>query len=258
MRKPLIAGNWKMNGLRHQVACWLQALRAGSETRCEAELVVFPPFVHLPACEEVLMQSAIAWGAQDVSAHESGAYTGEVSAKMIKEWGCTYVIVGHSERRRLHHETNEAVAAKALAVLAVGLRPIVCVGETLTEREAGRTEAVVTEQLAALLDLADNAAGLSGVVVAYEPVWAIGTGKAASPETAEVVHQVIRARLAQKDAHLAQATRVLYGGSVNQETAPTLLVQPNIDGLLIGGASLDPAVFLSIGKLCNRSSLSCT
>jgi triosephosphate isomerase len=207
------------------------------------------PAPYLAAVQGLLAGSALEWGAQDVSAHESGAYTGEVSAAMLRDFAVRYAIVGHSERRQYHGETDVVVARKAQRALAVGITPIVCVGESLAEREAGQTEAVVKRQLAAVIHT--NGHCISEIVVAYEPVWAIGTGLTATPEQAQTVHAVLRAQL---QAATAQADRVaiLYGGSMNAANAPSLLAQPDVDGGLVGGASLKAPDFLSMLKAASR------
>jgi len=242
MRKKLIAGNWKMNGSLAANATLLDNLRAGGAVGCE--LAVCVPAVYLSQTQSALTGSSIAWGAQDVSEHESGAYTGEISATMLKDFACGYVIVGHSERRSYHRESDELVAAKAVQVLKSNMTPIVCVGETLSEREQGHTDAVVIRQLQPVL--AAVSSRLSEIVVAYEPVWAIGTGKTATPEMAQQVHAVIRAALARVDVHAANTIRILYGGSMKPDNAKELLAMSDIDGGLIGGASLKAADFLAI------------
>jgi triosephosphate isomerase len=243
MKKKLIAGNWKMNGSLAANVALVEGLLAGSEPN-SCEVVICVPSAYLAQVQALLAGSrAISLGAQDVSAHESGAYTGEVSAAMLRELGVRYVIVGHSERRQYHGETDAAVAAKTQRALAAGLTPIVCVGETLAEREGGRTEEVVKRQLAAVIHA--NGHCISEIVVAYEPVWAIGTGKTATPEQAQDVHAVLRAQL-KAASDRADRIRILYGGSMNPANAKQLLAQPDIDGGLIGGASLKAADFLSI------------
>jgi triosephosphate isomerase len=243
MKKKLIAGNWKMNGSLAANVALVEGLLAGSEPN-SCEVVICVPSAYLAQVQALLAGSrAISLGAQDVSAHESGAYTGEVSAAMLREFGVRYVIVGHSERRQYHGETDAAVAAKTQRALAAGLTPIVCVGETLAEREGGRTEEVVKRQLAAVIHA--NGHCISEIVVAYEPVWAIGTGKTATPEQAQDVHAVLRAQL-KAASDRADRIRILYGGSMNPANAKQLLAQPDIDGGLIGGASLKAADFLSI------------
>ena len=242
MKKKLIAGNWKMNGGLAANEALAKALLGGlSVPACN--VAVCAPAPYLAQLQVLLANSAIALGAQDVSAHESGAYTGEVSVAMLKEFGVRYAIVGHSERRQYHGETDAAVATKAQRALAGGITPIVCVGETLAEREAGKTEEVVKRQLAAVIHA--NGHCISEIVVAYEPVWAIGTGKTASPEQAQQVHAVLRAQLRAASDH-ADRIAILYGGSMNAANAAQLLAQPDIDGGLIGGASLKAPDFLTI------------
>lgn len=240
--KKLIAGNWKMNGGLAANEALLRALLAQIGAPA-AEVAVCAPAPYLAQMQSLLHGSAIAWGAQDVSAHEQGAYTGEVSVGMLRDFGCRYAIVGHSERRQYHGETDALVAAKAQRALAGGVTPIVCVGETLAEREAGQTEAVVKRQLAAVIHTVAHCT--SEIVVAYEPVWAIGTGKTATPEQAQQVHAVLRAQIAAATAH-PERVRILYGGSMNAGNAASLLAQPDIDGGLIGGASLKAPDFLQI------------
>ncbi|WP_066270393.1 triose-phosphate isomerase [Hydrogenophaga palleronii] len=243
MRK-LIAGNWKMNGSLAANAALLQAMLDGLGGKTPAaDMALCAPAPYLAQLQSLLQGSAIAWGAQDVSSHEQGAYTGEVSVAMLKELGCRYAIVGHSERRQYHGETDALVAAKAQRALAGGVTPIVCVGETLAERDAGETERVVKRQLAAVIHAVAHCT--SEIVVAYEPVWAIGTGKTASPEQAQQVHAVLRAQLAAATEH-PERVHILYGGSMNAANAASLLAQPDIDGGLIGGASLKAADFLQI------------
>lgn len=245
MRRKLIAGNWKMNGSLAGNATLLEGIRAGA-ANLNADLAVCVPAPYLAQAQAALAGSAIAWGSQDVSVHESGAYTGEVSVNMLKDFGCRYAIVGHSERRSYHGESDELVAQKAVRALAGGLVPIVCVGETLEEREQGQTDAVVTRQLKAVLDAVG--AQLSGIVIAYEPVWAIGTGKTATPAMAQQVHELIRANLAQRDASAAATVKILYGGSMKPDNAKELLAMADIDGGLIGGAALKSADFLAIAQ----------
>ena len=245
MRATLIAGNWKMNGSLASNAGLLDGIRAGAGS-VQAELAVCVPAPYLAQTQAALTGSAVAWGAQDLSVHESGAYTGEVSAAMLGDFGCKYVIVGHSERRSYHGESDELVAHKASRALAAGLVPIVCVGETLAEREQGATDAVVIRQLQPVLDAVG--AQLDKIVIAYEPVWAIGTGKTATPEMAQQVHELIRKTLAQRDAAAAQKVQVLYGGSMKPDNAKELLAMADIDGGLIGGAALKSADFLAIAQ----------
>lgn len=243
MMKKLIAGNWKMNGSLAANEALVHALRdgVGAAPACDVALAVPAPY--LAQVQALVAGSSIALAAQDVSQHESGAYTGETSAAMLRDFGARYVLVGHSERRQYHGETDAVVAAKAQRALAAGITPIVCVGETLEQREAGQTEAVVKRQLAAVIQA--NGHCISEIVVAYEPVWAIGTGRTATPEQAQAVHAVLRAQLA---AATEQAARIplLYGGSMNAANAAQLLAQPDIDGGLVGGASLKAEDFLQI------------
>ena len=245
MRDSLIAGNWKMNGDLASATALVEAILAGD--RGAAELAVCPPAVFLMKIGGMLAGSDVALGAQNVCDHESGAYTGEISAAMLRECGCRYVIVGHSERRTLYAESDELVAARVAMALQAGLGPIVCVGETLDEREQGVTESVVARQLDAVIGRI-GVAGIGAAVIAYEPVWAIGTGKVASPEQAQAVHGFIRGRLAALDADVAGRVRILYGGSMNPGNAAELLAQADIDGGLIGGASLKAADFLAIAR----------
>ena len=242
MKKKLIAGNWKMNGGLAANEALVKALLEGLGAPA-CQVAVCAPAPYLAQLQALLASSAISLGAQDVSAHESGAFTGEVSVSMLKEFGVRYAIVGHSERRQYHGETDSAVATKVQRALAWGITPIVCVGETLAEREAGKTEEVVKRQLAAVIHA--NGHCISEIVVAYEPVWAIGTGKTASPEQAQQVHAVLRAQLKAASDH-ADRIAILYGGSMNAANAAQLLAQPDIDGGLIGGASLKAPDFLTI------------
>ena len=251
MRKPLVAGNWKMNGTRAGVADLLEGIKAGMAEVRTAEVAVCPPFVFIPEAAARLQGTAVAWGGQNLSTHSSGAYTGEVAASMLTDFGCKYVIVGHSERRTLYGEDDATVAEKFEVARKGGLVPIFCVGETLEEREAGTTEDVVARQLDAVLERS-GAQALGTGVIAYEPVWAIGTGRTATPEQAQEVHAFIRARVAAKDAAVANAVRILYGGSMKADNAAELLAKPDIDGGLIGGASLKAADFLAICRAGNR------
>ncbi|WP_237218955.1 triose-phosphate isomerase [Rhodoferax aquaticus] len=240
--KKLIVGNWKMNGDLASNAALLQTLMPKiTSATCTVAVCVAAPY--LASVQALLSGSAMQWGAQDVSQHEVGAYTGEVSAAMLRDFSARYVIVGHSERRQYHGETDVHVALKAQRALAAGITPIVCVGETLAERELGQTEEIVKRQLAAVIHA--NGHCISEIVVAYEPVWAIGTGKTASPEQAQHVHAVLRAQLRAASAH-ADKVHILYGGSMNAANAQQLLAQADIDGGLVGGASLKTADFLSI------------
>ena len=234
-RSRLVAGNWKMHGSRAFSSALLDALIAGLGRESSVEIAVCPPFPYLQQASEQLNGTPIALGAQNVSEHVQGAYTGEVSAAMIREFGCRYVIVGHSERRQLYGERDAQVAAKFAAAQAAGIAPILCVGETLEEREAGRTEEVVARQLDAIL----KQAKFGNAVLAYEPVWAIGTGRNATPEQAQAVHKFLRARVFPE-------TRILYGGSVKAQNAAAIFAMPEVDGGLIGGASLVAKEFIEI------------
>jgi len=246
--KKLVAGNWKMNGSLAANAALVQALLADDHQAWGCEVVVCVPAPYLPQVQTLTQGSALALGAQDVSAQDSGAFTGEVSAAMLKDSGVRYCLVGHSERRQYHQESDAVVATKAQRALAAGITPIVCVGETLAEREAGKTESVIKRQLAAVVHL--NGHCISEIVLAYEPVWAIGTGKTASPEQAQAVHLVLRQQLQAASAS-ADRVRILYGGSMNSGNAASLLAQPDIDGGLIGGASMKAVDFLSIIRVAH-------
>lgn len=239
-----------MHGSRAEALALAARLREGG-LAAGVRLAVCPPLVHIPGVAECLAGSAVAWGAQNLSEHASGAYTGEVSAAMLADYGCRYVIVGHSERRALYGETDAVVAAKFLAARSAGLVPVLCVGETLAEREAGQVETVIGRQLDAVL----AAAGIDAfrqAVVAYEPVWAIGTGRTATPQQAQAVHHFIRSRLATAGAAVAANLPVIYGGSVKADNAASLFREADIDGALVGGASLDASAFLDIGQQAIR------
>jgi triosephosphate isomerase len=240
-RRSLVVGNWKMHGSRPVNAALLDGILQARPFASEVAVCV--PFPFLSETAVTLTGSDLRWGAQDCSAYEQGAFTGEVSAGMLAEFGCRYVIVGHSERRALHAESDQLVADKAKAALARGVTPIVCVGETLAQREAGQTEAVVKRQVSAVIHTLGHCAG--EMVVAYEPVWAIGTGLTATPEQAQSVHALLRAQLRAATAH-ADVMKLLYGGSVKPDNAAALFAQPDIDGGLIGGASLKAADFVAI------------
>jgi len=249
MRKKLVAGNWKMHGSLQQNAVLLERIKAGvSGLACD--VAVCPSYPYLGQVQALLAGSVVAWGAQSLSEHPVGAFTGEVSAAMLCEFGCRYVLVGHSERRGLYGETDAVVAAKFEAAQRVGLVPVLCVGETLAEREAGMTEAVVARQVSAILDRSGVAA-MASAVVAYEPVWAIGTGLTASPAQAQEVHAAIRAQVAAMDVEVAKGLRILYGGSVKPQNAKELFGQNDIDGGLIGGAALVADDFLAICLAAN-------
>jgi triosephosphate isomerase len=243
MRRKLVVGNWKMNGSLASNASLLAGIVEGLNGS-GADSAVCAPAPYLAQCQAKLSGSPVTWGAQDLSAQAGGAYTGEVAAGMLADFGCRYVIVGHSERRAYHAESSELVAKKAVAALDAGLTPIVCVGETLAEREAGQTFVVVRNQLGAVLDLVGER--LNQIVVAYEPVWAIGTGKTATPDMAQEVHARLRAQMAEQNAIVAGGVQILYGGSMKPDNARELMAQPDIDGGLIGGAALKAADFLAI------------
>jgi triosephosphate isomerase len=242
MRKKLVAGNWKMHGSLVENAALLDAIKPAL---AGIEAAVCVPFPYLAQAQSALAGSSIAWGAQNLSEQAKGAFTGEVAAPMLVDFGCKYVIVGHSERRSLYGESDQVVAKKYLAAQAAGLTPILCVGELLAERESGVTEAVVARQLDAVIDAA-GVASLRKAVVAYEPVWAIGTGKTATPAQAQAVHAFIRGKIAALDAGVADQLIIQYGGSVKAANAAELMAQPDIDGGLIGGASLVADEFIAI------------
>ena len=245
MRQPLVAGNWKMNGSLESVRELLAGIRSGVDSAMKAEVAVCPPFVYLAEVQKQLAGSGIAWGGQNLASETSGAYTGEVAASMLLDFDCKYVIVGHSERRSYYGEDDDLVARKYALARAAGLTPILCVGETLEEREQGITDQVVGRQLDAVIEL-EGAAALADGVVAYEPVWAIGTGVTASPEQAQEVHAFIRSRVASHSAQVAEGLQVLYGGSMKPDNAKELIAKPDIDGGLIGGAALDARSFVEI------------
>jgi len=240
-RKRLVIGNWKMHGDTAFNAELLAGLRTGIAGVPHCDVAVCVPFPYLYQTRSLLEGTGIGWGAQDVSEHEKGAYTGEIAAAMLSDFQCHWVLVGHSERRSYHGESDAAVAAKAAAALAAGITPVVCVGETLQQQEAGQTNAIIERQLAPVLALGD--AAVSRIVIAYEPVWAIGTGLTATPEQAQQVHAFIRARLG---AAVAPGMRILYGGSVKGANAASLFAMADIDGALVGGAALAASEFLSI------------
>jgi triosephosphate isomerase len=250
MRQPLVAGNWKMNGSRESVFELLKGIREGVSQVIDAEVAVCPPYVYIPEVQGHLTGTQISWGGQDLSIQEKGAYTGEISGPMLADFGCKYVIVGHSERRSYHAESDQQVAEKYRAALDAGLKPILCVGETLEEREGDATESVVERQLKAVIEHC-GVASLGDGVIAYEPVWAIGTGKTATPEQAQQVHGFIRGMIAQLDSGVAENVRILYGGSMKPSNAAELISKPDIDGGLIGGAALKAEDFLGICKAAN-------
>lgn len=245
MRQKLVAGNWKMNGSKASIKELLDGIKKGIGDVESAEVAVCPPFVYLGEVEAQLSGTPIVWGAQNLSTEEKGAFTGEVAASMINDFGCKYVIVGHSERRTLYGEDDALVANKYSVARTAGLKPILCIGETLEEREKGITNEVVKRQIDAVIQQ-EGVAALADGVIAYEPVWAIGTGKTASPEQAQEVHKFIREQIAAEDSAVAEKVQILYGGSMNAGNAAELLSQPDIDGGLIGGASLKADDFLTI------------
>ncbi|AOH36834.1 triose-phosphate isomerase [Luteimonas sp. JM171] len=250
MRPRIVAGNWKMNGDRAFAAALMGEL-AGATVPEGVEAIVMPPFPYIAALASEWAGKGIAFGAQDVSEHEKGAYTGEVSARMLKDIGATHVLVGHSERRQYHGEDSALVARKFAAARAAGLVPVLCVGETREEREGGKMQAVIAAQLDPVFDACGPQA-LEGAVVAYEPVWAIGTGLTASPEEAQEVHAFMRGEAARRDATIAGSLPILYGGSCKPDNAPALFSQADVDGGLIGGASLAAADFLAIIQAAAR------
>ena len=245
MRQPLVAGNWKMNGSRDSVNTLVDGINAGMSDISGVEVLVCAPYVFLADVQGMLSGSALKLGAEDCATETSGAFTGEIAAPMLAEFGCSHVIVGHSERRSLFGESDEVVASKYARVQDAGMVPILCVGELLKEREQGITEEVVARQLDAVIN-ASGVASLANAVIAYEPVWAIGTGLTASPEQAQEVHAFIRARVAAHDAEVAAGVRILYGGSMKPSNAAELIGQADVDGGLIGGASLVAEDFLGI------------
>ncbi|MDR6093988.1 triose-phosphate isomerase [Stenotrophomonas sp. SORGH_AS_0321] len=246
MRRKIVAGNWKLHGTREFATTLVTDIANGAPEQ-GVELVILPPLPYLGELADDFADTAVSFGAQDVSSNEKGAYTGEVSASMLHEVGARYGLVGHSERRQYHHESSELVARKFAAALHAGLVPVLCVGETLEQREAGQTEVVIASQLAPVLALVGGQ-GFENAVVAYEPVWAIGTGRTASKEQAQQVHAFIRGEVAKVDARIADSLTILYGGSVKPDNAAELFAQPDVDGGLVGGASLVAADFLAIAQ----------
>ena len=251
MRRMMVAGNWKMHGSRAESAALAGEILRSDLGDGGPEVLVCPPFVYLWEVARQLRDSNVALGAQDVCAEPVGAHTGEVSAAMLRDVGCSHVIVGHSERRALYGEDDALVARKFMAAQHEGLVPILCVGETLEQREAGRTEEVVGRQLDAVLEVA-GAAGFGQALLAYEPVWAIGTGKTATPAQAQEVHGFLRSQIAKKDANMAACLRILYGGSVKAANAAELFAKPDVDGGLVGGASLNAEEFRRICEAARR------
>jgi len=250
MRQPLVAGNWKLNGSLDSISELVSGIRGKLAAVKNAELAVCPPYIYLSHVQKLLDGVDVALGAQDCSDQESGAYTGEVSAAMVKEFGCKYNIIGHSERRHIYGDSNDQVATKFAHVVKNGLIPILCVGETLEERESGHTEVVVSQQMNSVLDLFGVEA-FKNAVIAYEPVWAIGTGQVAIPSQAQEVHEHIRLTLDAKNKDIAANIRILYGGSMKPDNAKELLQQTDIDGGLIGGAALKAEDFVGIALAAN-------
>ena len=250
MRKPLVMGNWKLNGTKDSVTSLVNALKDPAAQAPSVEVAVCAPAIFIGLVEELAKDSAIKYGSEDCDVHNSGAYTGENSPVMIKEFGCKYAIVGHSERRAYHNETDAVVAAKYKAAQDAELIPVLCIGESLEQFEANQTEEVCKTQLKAVIDLC-GIASFEKAVIAYEPIWAIGTGKTATPEIAQDVHSKIRAFLASFDAEVAEKVQILYGGSCNAKTAPDLFAQKDIDGGLVGGASLKAEDFAAIIAAAN-------
>jgi triosephosphate isomerase len=245
MRRPVVAGNWKMHGSRAANQALLTELERRLDPAWPVDIVVFPPYVYLEDAVRLLDGDAIAVGAQDVCADAVGAFTGEISASMLKDVGCRYVIVGHSERRRLYHEDDALVARKFAATVQAGLTPVLCVGETLEEHESHQAEAVVARQLDAVIAMS-GIGSLASSLIAYEPVWAIGTGRTATPHQAQAVQDALRRRIAAQDVNIASQVRILYGGSVKGGNAAELFVMPDVDGGLVGGASLSADEFIEI------------
>ena len=256
MRKALVAGNWKMNGSKEQAEKLVSELIEGFSSSsyalgAQVDVAICPPVVYLDRISQLVEDSEIKLGAQNCSEHSSGAYTGELSATMLVDFGCQYVILGHSERRALFFETDQQVAEKFETVKASGLIPVLCVGETLEERESGETLNIVSTQISAVSDRLGNSA-FDNAVIAYEPVWAIGTGKTASPEQAQEVHKAIRNQIAASNEAVAEKLQILYGGSMNAGNAQSLMAMTDIDGGLVGGASLKAQDFLTICQAANR------
>jgi triosephosphate isomerase (TIM) len=249
MRQRIVAGNWKMNGQRQNVIQLTSQLKDLTDSDSTTQVVVLPPAVYIPLVREILGQSTIQIGAQNIYPKDSGAYTGEISAPMLKDYGCCYVLVGHSERRHIFHEDENFVAQKFHHAKEHGIIPILCVGETLNERENGQTEQIIAKQLLAVKEKSNDC--FRDCIVAYEPVWAIGTGKTASPEQAQEVHHFIRKLVAEVNSDDANQLPIVYGGSVNEHNAQALFYMPDIDGGLVGGASLNAQQFVEIVKCIN-------
>ncbi len=247
MRRATIAGNWKMHGTKRQAHDLLQGIKDNSQTLDHVELIVLPPFIFIEQTAQALNDSHVAWGAQNVSNQEQGAFTGEVSASMLAEFACRYALVGHSERRTIYNESDAVVREKFSRLQASNICPILCMGESLEQRRQNQTQAVVQRQIDAILDT-QGVSALQDAILAYEPIWAIGTGESASPEQAQEVHSFIRHYLAEHNAKIAQNIRILYGGSVKPTNARDLFAMPDIDGGLIGGASLESDSFIAIAN----------
>ncbi len=246
MRKKMVAGNWKMCGSRCNVDALADAIKKGTKSfSTKIDIVIFPSFVHLQLIENILVDTLVSWGGQNLYLGAQGAFTGEISGPMLVDYGCQYVLVGHSERRIIFHEDLKLIAAKFKTALEYGLKPVLCIGETLAEREQQKTEKVITEQLESVIELAGIDA-FRHAVIAYEPVWAIGTGLTATPEQAQEVHAFIRKLLAKHHPDIANTICILYGGSVKADNAAGLFAMPDIDGGLVGGASLEAKSFLAI------------
>lgn len=245
MRKKLVAGNWKMNGSCNNVQSLLFEIKTKIIANASIEVAVCPPTIFIPETQTALQGTSIAWGGQDLSIYDAGAYTGDISGNMLREFGCKYVIIGHSERRCYHNEDNEFIAKKFAAALRSTLIPILCIGETLEQREQGITENIISQQLDAVINY-NGVNSLNCSVIAYEPVWAIGTGRTATPDQAQEIHAFVRGRIATHNPEVAKAIKILYGGSMKPDNAKELLAKPDIDGGLIGGASLKAADFLAI------------
>lgn len=248
MRQSVIAGNWKMHGTRASVSKLLEEIKSGARAIANVEWIVFSPFVFLEQTAHILQGSNVHWGAQNLNPEASGAFTGEISGSMLQEFGCEYVIVGHSERRQLYGETDAIVAKKFIAAKQTGLKPILCLGETLKQRESLLTHDVVLQQLNAILTLPEGVSLLKDALLAYEPVWAIGTGLTATPEQAQEVHHLLRQQVASFSKEIAEKLPILYGGSVKAGNASQLFAMPDIDGGLVGGASLDAKEFIEIAR----------
>lgn len=249
MTRKIVAGNWKMHGSKNRVEQLLNALKSHKKS-LNCEVIVFPPYIYLPLTEKLLQDTAIQWGGQNLAIAAEGAYTGEISAAMLRDFGCHYVLIGHSERRQYYHETDAEIAQKCVLAFQTGLRFILCVGETLEQREEGDTFSVIKNQINTILILENWRDLLQNAILAYEPIWAIGTGKTASPEQAQEVHQFIRATIAERDKNIAIKLPILYGGSVKPNNVNGLFKMKDIDGALVGGASLQANDFMEICQ-CN-------